>query len=123
VYHLLGPVDPQVGIRPNYAQLYFYDPQMAEDFRLQAAPNASLNRIVLQELTDMLYKYNPFIELFRTAREMLHSSSIVDTAGVCVRLNPQLRLILDDSTDYRRYNLPTADKIAGIIPDGAEGQY
>ncbi|POS81665.1 hypothetical protein EPUL_005894, partial [Erysiphe pulchra] len=37
-----------------------------------------------------------------------------------VVLNPDFRLVVEPHTDRRRYNLPTTDQVAMVIPDGAD---
>ena len=59
---------------------------------------------------------NPFIVIYKTAKERLDAESDTDQA-LRVLLNPQLRLIIEHGADKRRENLPTSNEIAIIIPD------
>ena len=61
----------------------------------------------------MLTDYNPFIRIYKTARERLASQ----TGHFRILLNPQMRLILQSGADRRRENLPTATELAGILSD------
>ena len=66
----------------------------------------------------MLYEIgNPYIHVYRTARERLRSCSAEVPARVL--LGPQLQLTLETGADRRRENLPTSDELAVIITDAA----
>ena len=62
-----GPLQEQPNRTPLYAQLYFYDPQAAANFRFLS--NAGLDLSILTELTAFLHTHNPLATLYRTARE------------------------------------------------------
>ena len=64
-----GPVTAEDGGTPSFAQLFFYDPEYATDVRMDRNP--TLDRTVLLELLHMLTACNPFIDLYKTARERL----------------------------------------------------
>jgi hypothetical protein len=111
LFHYQGPLEPGPQQAPAFAQLFFYDPDYATDFRLQHRP--SLDRTILRGLHEMLTDHNPFIRIYKTARERLASQ----TGHFRILLNPQMRLILQSGADRRRENLPTATELAGILPD------
>jgi len=103
-------------VAPRYAQLYFYDPAYAAAARSRT--NLQLDLVILQGLTEMLYEIgNPYIHVYCTARERLHSCSAEVPARVL--LGPQLQLTLKTGPNRRRENLPTSDELAVIIPDAA----
>jgi hypothetical protein len=54
---------------PSFAQLFFYDPLFATNVRATNFPH--LDRTVLLRLTEMLTDCNPFITVYKTARERL----------------------------------------------------
>ena len=56
LFHLAGSLLPQEGESPVYAQLYIYDPAEALDRHLQHEANRGLNRQVMAEVQDMLYR-------------------------------------------------------------------
>ena len=116
LYHLHSPLETAPGAAPRYAQLYFYDPAYAAAARSRTNPQLDL--VILQGLTEMLYEIgNPYIHVYRTARERLRSCSAEVPARVL--LGPQLQLTLKTGPDRRRENLPTSDELAVIIPDAA----
>jgi hypothetical protein len=61
----------------------------------------------------MLIDYNPFITVYKTARERLASQQ----TDFRILLNPQIRLIMESGADRRRENLPTSNEVTAIIPD------
>lgn len=118
LYHFIGPLiaqppaQPAQPVPPRYAQLYFTDSQTALNSRLQNNQSRNsaqgLDRNVMVELQDMLQNYNPYVQVFKTAYDLMRSQDIPDLT---------IRFFLDPGTDHRRYNLPTAlAEIAAIIP-------
>lgn len=114
LYHLQGPLTAAANDAPTFAQLYFYDPLYAAQLRQQGHPNLDL--AVLQRLTNELNTVNPFIPLYKTAKERLDDVP-PENGDVRVVLNPQLRLVMESGADKRRHNLPTSNEVAAIIPD------
>ena len=98
--------------RPQYAQLFFYDPAFATTVCHQRNPQ--LDAEILQRLLEILHACNPFIQIYLTARERLQQASEDDLAII---LNPQLQLIMETGLDRRRTNLPISEEMAVIIPD------
>ncbi|KAH0614326.1 uncharacterized protein H6S33_006212 [Morchella sextelata] len=114
LYHLQGPLTAAANDTPAFAQLYFYDPLYAAQMMQQGHP--TLDIAVLERLTQEIHTVNPFIPLYKTAKERLEAASSQD-GDVRVLLNPQLRLIVESGADKRRHNLPTSNEVAAIIPD------
>ena len=69
LYHMQGPLVADTPESAQYAQLFFYDPAYAGTLRHQR--NQNLNLGILRELTNMLHDVNPFISIYKTAREQL----------------------------------------------------
>jgi hypothetical protein len=69
LFHLQGPLWTETGLTPAFAQLFFYDPEYATDIRIDRYP--TLDRSILTELLAMLTDHNPFIGVYKTARERL----------------------------------------------------
>ena len=67
-------------------------------------------------MTDELSAVNPFITVYKTAKERLDSVEDQE-AEVRIILNPQLKLIMEIGADKRRENLPTSNEVVIIIPD------
>ncbi|KAG5536765.1 hypothetical protein RHGRI_024259 [Rhododendron griersonianum] len=107
-----GSLLPQPGHEANYSQLYIYDPKSALNARNNR--NLHLRRDVLKTIQDSLLAFNPFPEKFLRAFEILNQSESMGQ-------NLPTYLHYSSSTDRRRYNVPTADEIAIILPgDGTE---
>ena len=114
VFHIQGPLQYENQTRAQFAQLYFYDPEFATSLRLQQNPQ-TLQQSVLQRITEELLAVNPFIAIYKTAKERLEA--VEEQVELRVLLNPQLKLIIERGADRRRENLPTSMEIAMIIPD------
>jgi hypothetical protein len=105
IYHQLGTLRPEGANDPTYAQLYFYDPEDALDFRMKN--NSNLKRETMSKLQDMLrttHRYSP---------AFLHSFEILQNTP---SRELSLRIVTDPSTDQRRYNVPSANEIAIVLP-------
>jgi len=73
----------------------------------------SLDPTTLDRLLTMMYNINPYVEVFKMARDMMA------TKGAPMDL--KLRLIASQTKDARRYNVPTADEVAALmVGDGSE---
>lgn len=62
----------------------------------------------------MLHCVNPFISMYKTAREQLRKAN---NDQIRIVITPQLQLILKDQTDHHQYNLSTTEEVAVIIPE------
>src|SRR6266852_1451853 len=69
LYHMQGPIEPQPDQFPQFAQLFLYDPQYATNVRHTI--HGELSESILQRLTFMLHATNPFIALYKKAKEQL----------------------------------------------------
>ncbi|KAG5556990.1 hypothetical protein RHGRI_007292 [Rhododendron griersonianum] len=110
--HRTGSLMPLPNQEASYAQLYIYDPNSALDIR--NSRNPKLRRDVLGTIQDSLLQVNPFVGKFRQAHAILNQlAEREQTLPAHLHCSP--------SIDRRRYNLPTADEIAVIIPgDGTK---
>ncbi|OBZ69834.1 hypothetical protein A0H81_10535 [Grifola frondosa] len=104
--HRSGSLIPALGQQPIYSQLYIYDPQAALDERTRN--NHNLRRDTLELLQHALTTSNPYAAIYKYASEILAGHDGSD--------NISIRLIVDKGTDQRRYNLPTADEVAILLP-------
>src|SRR5271170_804225 len=117
--HLHGPLEPNSDATPAYAQVWFHDPEMANQFRMgrvNTARNTKINGPMLTMLTDMMRRCNPFIGVYTMAREQLQALERRLTP-VDLLFTAEMRLIQEVGADRRRENLPTASEVAAIIPD------
>ena len=65
----------------------------------------------------MLADCNPFITVYKTARERLATQQ----TDFRVLLNPQMQLVVEAGADRRRENLPISNEVTAIIPDEFTG--
>jgi hypothetical protein len=110
LHHRGGPLFPAADRPPTYAQLYFYDTQAALEHR--CLQNSGLNPDTLRTLQDMLLNHHQYAPIYRHAYEILERYDPDDDVSIRLRVAP--------GHDRRRYNLPTADEVAVILP-GMEG--
>lgn len=110
LYHYTGSLNPLTNRLPQFAQLYFYDPDIAASYR--ALSGEGLDAGIIADLTASLQSVNPFIQIYRTARERFYA---LTNPGRLI-VNPQMRLVFEHGADRCRENLPTANEIAVVIP-------
>jgi hypothetical protein len=111
--HLSGALTAPDGIAPSYSQLYMYDPTVALQQRMNR--NANLRRDTMQDLQRMLTDLHAYSPIYKQAYEVLKDlgDDVEDT---------EVRLRVLPGNDRRRYNLPTAEEVAVILPgDGSAG--
>ncbi|EUC66049.1 helitron helicase-like amino-terminal domain protein, partial [Rhizoctonia solani AG-3 Rhs1AP] len=99
------------GQQPQYAQLYLYDPEDATRHRMNNPHNAGIDRQLMRLLTGVLQQSHGYAALYKHAWQMMLDEQNVPTLSIVLR---QQR-----NRDPRRYNLPTSDEIALIVPDNA----
>jgi hypothetical protein len=110
-YHKIGSLCPAEGQRPQFAQLYIHDTKHEHQNRHVVMP--SLNPTMLDRLLTMMYNINPYVEMFKMARDMM----VIEG----VRMDLKLLLIASRTKDARRYNVPTPDEVATLmVGDGSE---
>lgn len=110
--HRTGSLLPLPGHDALYAQLYVYDPDSALAIRNRRNPQ--LRRDVLQTIQGCLSEVNAFIGKYRQAYAILNQ-----LASTGRHLPAHLHY--SSAKDRRRFNLPTTDEVAIVIPeDGSE---
>ncbi|TFK17712.1 hypothetical protein FA15DRAFT_559332, partial [Coprinopsis marcescibilis] len=122
--HMHGGILPAEGENPRFAQTYFVSNEAALNFRVAnleahaaANPNRGsllrVNREVMSIIQDVLYHHNIYIQIYQTAWERLQQLPEAPDLHFQLKIAP--------GADQRRYNLPTAEEVAIILPgDGAE---
>lgn len=108
--HLSSALDPEQGQPPSYSQLYIYDPSTALNARMNRNPNIS--RSVMELLQNIMQTFNPYSRIYEHAYEVLKRTEAPDL---------QVKLRVMPGHDRRRYNLPTADEVAVILPGDGDG--
>jgi len=107
--HRAGSLLPAPNAPPVYAQLYIYDPEDALNYRMANQNNTGLDRGIMRDLQDMLYRHHYGVALYKSALEL--------TRDMPPEHQCRIALHYDPGTDRRRYNLPTVTgEIAAVIP-------
>jgi len=112
LHHKMGTLHPHNPQRPSYAQLYIYNEQAALAARNSRNPN--LDHVLMGELQDVLNANNPFVPLYKQAYQVMRESPAESEP------NLQMAIVLEQGADRCRYNLPTVDEVAAIIPGTGE---
>ena len=107
--HRCGSLLPSEQDIPKFAQIYILDSNRQAHLRNYHNHNR-LHLPTLLHLQDMFQQLNPYIHMFFTARERLANNE-----HVAIRI----KTLTDPNLDHRRYNQPTADEVAAIIPDSS----
>ncbi|TFK83719.1 hypothetical protein K466DRAFT_455289, partial [Polyporus arcularius HHB13444] len=121
INHRIGSLVPSAnlnGVVPaaSYAQLYIYDPQAATDVRRGNNILSGLDSNIMAELHDLMTRVNPLVQVYKMTYEWF----MAQPAEQCNMLHA--RIVLQPTEDPRRYNLPTAQEIAAIIPGSGENE-
>jgi multidrug resistance efflux pump len=109
VHHLLGPLAPLQGSPHQFAQLYIIDNADAQDaarFAALSQGNVDLDRHTLHELQQMLLGSNVYVQRFLQAMDLPPQ----DLA------NCEIVIHVDGNVDRRRYNAPTSNEVASLMP-------
>ncbi|KAH9835234.1 uncharacterized protein C8Q71DRAFT_676050, partial [Rhodofomes roseus] len=104
--HRSGSLDPPSGQPRSYAQLFVYDAQAALAERVRR--NGSRREDTMALIQGVLNDSHRYVNLYKHAYETLQEHPDVEQVS--------LRLVVDNERDQRRYNLPTADEIAVLLP-------
>lgn len=110
LYHLSGSLLPEPGKAPIYSQLYIVDSGSALAHRMTKNPSRRADTMEL--LQGLLNANHRYAAIYKQAHEILAEYPDADNASIRLRVDP--------SRDQRRYNLPTADEVAVIIPGDGE---
>ncbi|TFK37141.1 hypothetical protein BDQ12DRAFT_576930, partial [Crucibulum laeve] len=111
LHHYAGSLIPNQGVPKKYAQLYIYDSSTDAGVgdRIAAhTANRNLNQDVMRELQNMLYNHHYGVQQYKAAYEL--------TRNIPANENCKIALHFNADTDQRRYNLPTTDELAVILP-------
>jgi hypothetical protein len=109
LYHKIGSLCPAERHRPQFAQLYIHDTKNER----QNCHMLSFDPTTLDRLLTMMYNINPYVEVFKMARDMM--------AAEGVPTDLKLRLIAFRTKDARRYNVLMADEVVALmVGDGFE---
>ena len=110
IYHLIGPLTPEDGQQPRFAQIYCVDPAQQVEHRLAAVPNTAVERNILESLQEMLHAVNPFVRQFAAVASSNHTTNV--------------RLIFRPAgLDRRRYNVPVTGEVGVLMVGDGEKRF
>lgn len=112
MYHTQGPLSVEDSNQAKYAQLYIFDSEYAASIR--SLNNSELDNELIRELSSVIHRCNPYVHLYKTAHEILEKT---DEEGSFIRVYPSMRIELVAGRDRRTENVPTANEVAGILPN------
>ncbi|KAH9916490.1 uncharacterized protein B0H18DRAFT_850728, partial [Fomitopsis serialis] len=101
LYHLMGSLMPQDGSRLA---------NNPENNNRDQAVMAS----VMSDIQDALMQVNPLIPLYKQAYQIIREKPANEQVHV------EAHIILEASADKRRYNLPTIEEVAAVIPGSGD---
>lgn len=107
-YHRLGPLIPQEGRDPKYAQIYIYDVNTGTHQRMRQKANNKCNENLMREIGSHLENVNPFVQSFKTVSEICREESPEGSDIL-------MYIIKDKGSDLRRYNDATCTDVAAIF--------
>ena len=105
-YHRIGSLLPEIGKRPQFAQLYRYDTENEINNRMNCLLEGDIDPEIVQGLSVMFDEHNILVKTFRMARDRYKEHPEHEF---------RLRLLSNRTTDGRQYNLPTTSEVAGLI--------
>ncbi len=110
LYHKIGSLCPAEGQRPQFAQMYIHDTENEHQNYHVVMP---FDPKTLDRLLTMMYNINPYVEMFKMARDMM----AIESAPTDLKL----RLIAFQTKDAHRYNVPMADEVVALmVGDGSK---
>jgi hypothetical protein len=93
LYHKIRSLCPAEGQRPQFTQLYIHDTENECQNRHAIMP--SFDPTTLDRLLTMMYNINPYVEMFKMARDMM----VIESAATDLKLH----FIAFRTKDARRY--------------------
>ncbi|KAJ7198412.1 hypothetical protein B0H12DRAFT_1037513, partial [Mycena haematopus] len=113
LYHLSGSLNTIYGVAPSYSQLYVFDLTVALQQRMNR--NSNLRQDTMQSLQTLLTASHAYAAVYKQAYEILDDlNDEVEDAEVRLRVIP--------GNNRRRYNLPSTEEVAVVLPgDGSSG--
>ena len=113
-YHRIGSLLPAEGQRPKFGQLYIYDTHDEVRNRCRALHGqqrvGGVDEGTLQALQHMLDAVNPYVKVFRNARDIFEADAVINLSIRIIKARPG-----------RQYTLPTVDEVAALIVGGDVG--
>ncbi|RPA84650.1 hypothetical protein BJ508DRAFT_194650, partial [Ascobolus immersus RN42] len=109
IQHRIGSLIPSNSAHPNFSQVYFVDgaKDAVPTSFMEPIMFSGLSKAILTQLRRVLYEHNPYAQRFRQIGMEYLQTQTASANGT---------LVEERGYDKRRYNVPTADEVAAIIP-------
>lgn len=110
LYHMVGALQPPLGVQPSYAGLFIVDYDTALDIRNQNPANRQCNNEIMDFLQTLLMNVNPYAQIFKSVKDLPNAAS-----------NVQLHFTTSNAFHPGRSNLPTVSEVGAVFVsnDGA----
>jgi hypothetical protein len=112
LYHRIGTMFPQDGNTPKFLQIYFlHNSKQEVQHRLSITDSNPLRPHIIETLQQMLHQENTYVAQLKTAAQLLAEKQ-----------SPDLKVVIHEekrpSGEHpRRYNSPTGDEVAILMPN------
>jgi len=111
LYHKIGSMCHAKRQHPQFAHLYIHDTKNEHQNHHVVMP--LLDPTTLDRLLTMMYNINPYVEVFKMAKDMMATEG--------VHTNLKLRFIASRTKDTHRYNVSTTDEVVTLmVRDGSK---
>jgi len=112
--HRIGSLLPINGQQPCFAQIYIHDSDPHRQSLMRTSYHHDhLHQSTVLLLQHMLYLHNPYVKVFKIAKERL---------SIDENISLHIKIVDHQHLDPHRYNRPTASEIAVILPGTREEQ-
>ncbi|RPA74739.1 hypothetical protein BJ508DRAFT_197619, partial [Ascobolus immersus RN42] len=113
IQHRIGSLIPSNSVQPNFSQVYFVDgaKEATSTSFIEPMMFSGLSKEILTLLRRVLFEHNPYAQRFRQIGMEYLQRQATDYYATM-----RLKLVEERGYDKRRYNVPTADEVAAIIP-------
>jgi len=113
--HRIGSLLPSPDNLHSFSQIYLHTTDAEQiDRRMSLFSEDCLDPIIVRALQSMMRIHNPYYSIWKTARERLQQ---YDYRFVSITIRT---IDAPNSHDHRRYNHPTADEIAVVMPGAGD---
>jgi hypothetical protein len=110
MYHRIGSLLPMMGSDPQFAQIYFYDTDFQKQLELRSTIFPDLDKDLISGIQKALQESHPYIQFFKTARNIWNNSESLS-----------IKLVDNRNNDKKRHYQPTASEVAVIMNNPSEG--
>lgn len=129
VYHKMNmaahPTQNDVGVfeRPQYGQLYFLDPDEAENERINHPFNSGITTSMMKLLEFIIRAQNRYAQGYIMMREVEDEMNRLTSAQGLPPPYVKLLFRLPDQADRRRFNIPACNEVCAVFTLSADQSF